>query len=293
MLMRLFGLWIRLWIRLHGGRRQVVQAAGYRIVLYSIGPSDAEPWLLLHGLGATAFSWTPVLKALSRDCRLLIPELSALGGTSGPHPSIQVAESGEVLSALLQRVLPDTPVTVAGMSLGGWMAVRLVLARPDCVARLLLVDSAGWKDQDWHHVVELVRLRDLNDVERLYGALFVRIPWLLRHSRRAFLSAYTSAAVTSILESTSDQDAFDAGDLAQIAVPTGLIWAEYDGLFPPAVGESMAAALSTASPTVVSDCGHGLHWERPAALVQAVERWRESTSDPRVDLASPGIGRIL
>lgn len=293
MLMRLFSLWIRLWIRFHGGRRRTIRVAGYDIVLYEIGPEEGEPWLLLHGLGGTALSWSPVLKALCRDCRLLIPELSTLGGTYGPHPAIQIAESAAVLSVLLDRTRPGKRLTVAGMSLGGWMAVRLALAQPDCLERLLLIDSAGWKEQDWDHVVHLVQLHELRDVDRLYQALFVHTPWLLRHSRRAFLAAYRSSAVTSVLEGTDRTDAFDATDLSRIHAPTGLIWAEHDGLFPATVGKSMAAALPSASLVVVADCGHGLHWERPDALVEAVQRWREATPRASSALASSPDERIL
>lgn len=279
MLMRLFGLWVRLWIWIHGGRRSVIRAGEYDLVLYDIGPREGEPWLLLHGLGATALSWTPLMKALSGRHRLLIPELSNFGGTLGPHPAITVAESSGVIASLLQQILPDRPATIAGMSLGGWMAVRFAIAQPQRVERLLLIDTAGWRDQDWAHVEDLVRLRNLADVDRLYKALFVNTPWLLRHSRRTFLKAYTAPAVTSILENTSEELVFDASDLEKMTVATGVIWAAHDGLFPPAVGERVAAALQNSRLIIVPNCGHGLHWERPRAFVNAVTEWRSELGE--------------
>lgn len=272
MLLRLYSLWTRIWLRLVGARRHRVEAAGYSVVVHELGSRDAPTWLLLHGLGATAASWMPVLRAVWRRRRLLVPELSALGGTRGPTPAVQVAEAPAVLSALLERLCGGRAGTVLGMSLGGWMAVRLALARPDLVERLVLIDSAGWHDQDWDRVRTLVTLETEDDVERLYGALFLHTPPVLRWSRGTFLAAYTSPAVRSILERTREEDTFDAADLARLSIPTGLVWGERDGLFPSWIGERMAADLPTARLEIVPGCGHGMHWECPDRFVAAVER---------------------
>lgn len=272
MLLRLYALWTGIWLRLVGARRHRVEAGGYSMVVHELGPRDAPTWLLLHGLGATAASWMAVLRAVRRRRRLLVPELSALGGTRGPAPAVQVAEASAVLAGLVERLCDGRAATVLGMSLGGWMAVRLALARPELVERLVLIDSAGWHDQDWDHVRALVTLQSEDDVERLYRTLFVRTPPVLRWSRGAFLDAYTSPAVRSILEHTREENTFSAADLGQLSIPTGLVWGERDGLFPPRIGEQMAASLRTARLEIVPGCGHGLHWECPDRFVAAVER---------------------
>jgi pimeloyl-ACP methyl ester carboxylesterase len=162
------------------------------------------------------------------------------------------------------------------------MAVRLALARPDLVSRLVLIDAGGYRHQDWDRVQGLVRVADLAGVERLYQAIFVRPPWILRHSKAAFLAAYTSPGVKSILDGTEEEDAFGDADLARIVVPAALIWGERDGLFPVATAEAMARALPRASLTVIPDCSHALHWDCPERLVAAIQKFRRAT---RPDLA--------
>lgn len=272
MLLRLYGLWTPIWLFLAGARRHRVDVGGYRMAVHELGPREAPPWLLLHGLGATAASWMALLRAARRRHRLLVPELSHLGGTRGPAPAVQVAEAPTVLTALLARLAGGRPVTILGMSLGGWMAVRLALARPELVERLVLIDSAGWHDQDWDHVRALVTLETKDDVERLYRALFVRTPPLLRWSRGAFLAAYTTPAVRSILGRTREEDTFTGADLERLSIPTGLVWGERDGLFPPRIAEEMTASLRAGRLEIVPACGHGLHWECPDRFVAAVER---------------------
>ena len=88
---------------------------------------------------------------LRRSCRMVVPELSALGGTKCPGDGLGVAASGEILQELMEREFGSRPVTLLGLSLGGWMAVRLALAHPERVSRLVLVDAGGYRDQDWEN----------------------------------------------------------------------------------------------------------------------------------------------
>ena len=119
------------------------------LVYYVIGPEDGEPWVLLHGLGSVAATWSPVMRGLRRSCRMLVPELSALGGTRCPGDGLGIQPAVEILQKLLDRELGSRPVTLLGLSLGGWMAVRLALRHPERVSRLVLVDAGGYRDQDW------------------------------------------------------------------------------------------------------------------------------------------------
>ncbi len=266
-----------------GARRRRLTVGDDVSLAYTVlGPREGEPWILLHGLGSVGSSWISVLSALRRECRLVVPELSALGGTRSPGGGLNLREGTTALARLLEAEFGGRPVTVCGLSLGGWMAVRLALVRPDLVSRLVVIDGGGYKHQDWDRVEELVRVTDLAGVERLYQALFVHAPWVLRHSKAAFLSAYTSPGVISILDGTEEQDAFDDADLARIDVPTALIWGERDGLFPVTTAEAMAKALPRATLTVVPNCGHALHWDCPESLVAALQKFRRST---RPDLA--------
>lgn len=281
MLLRCAAAASNLSLRLMGARRVRREIPPASIVLYRLGPPDGEPWLLLHGMGSIAGSWVQVIGGLRRDCRLLVPELSHLGGTRAPGGGIGIANAGDYLSRLLEAELGPSPrATVAGLSLGGWMAVRLALARPDLVARLVLIDAGGYRHQDWDRIKELVTLSDLAGVDRLYGEMFVRTPWILRYSRQGFLRSYTSPGVLRVLTDTTEADAYDDADLARLTMPTVLIWGERDGLFQLETARAMAAALPQARLEVVPGCGHALHLECPGRLAAALQRFRQATSLP-------------
>lgn len=274
----LFKLATKIWLLLVGGRRRCLRTGSVSLVYYQLGPQDGEPWLLLHGLGSVAATWKPLLRSLRGSCRLIVPELSRLGGSCIPGGGLGIRNGVEVISCLLEKEFGQQPVTVAGTSLGGWLAVRLALSRPDLVSRLLLIDAGGYRHQDWEAIEALVRVSDLGDVRRLYRSLFVHVPWIMRLSHRGFFAAYTSPAVTGVLDGLIQEDTFDDSDLRQLTMPTALIWGEKDGLFRLESAHAMLASLPNASLEVLPNCGHAVHLECPYRLATAVERFRRNTS---------------
>ena len=282
MLARLFVLLTALYLRFLGARRGQLwgqsREGSVSLVYYEIGPRDGEPWVLLHGLGSVAAGWGPVMRALRRSCRMIAPELSALGGTRCPGEGLGINPAVEILAELLEKKLGGRPVTVAGLSLGGWIAVRLALAHPERVSRLVLIDAGGYRDQDWETIQSLVTVEDLAGVDRLYPALFTRVPWLMRVSRSGFLKAYTSPSVRKVLAELSEEDMFDDADLARLRMPVELVWGERDGLFTLETARAMAAALPDARLQVLPDRGHALHLECPGDLVAALQRLRRAAA---------------
>jgi pimeloyl-ACP methyl ester carboxylesterase len=278
MLFRFVSLVTALYLRLLGAHRRTLEVGPVSLVYYVMGPEDGEPWVLLHGLGAIAATWAPVMRRLRRSCRMVVPELSALGGTKHPEFGIGVAASGEILQKLMEREFGPRPVTLMGISLGGWMATRLALAQPQKISRLVLVDAGGYRDQDWDAIEKLIRVNDLAGVDRLYKALFVRVPWLMRLSKATFLKAYTSKAVRNVLAGLSEADTFNDADLARLPMPTALIWAERDGLFTAGTARAMAAAIPRSRLEILPNCGHAVHLECPRALAAAVQRFRLESS---------------
>jgi pimeloyl-ACP methyl ester carboxylesterase len=282
-LLRLFMMAAALFLQASGARRRRLRCGDLSVVYYRLGPppwsrrrrrrgqrTPAEPWLLLHGLGSVAATWGRVLHALRRECVLVVPELSALGGTRAPADALDLEQAARVAARLIEQELDGGPVTVAGLSMGAWMAMRLAQRRPELIARLVLIDAAGYRHQDWERIRRLVRVADLAGVDLLYGAMFGTPPWVMRHSRRGFLQAYTSPAVRNLLDSLTERDTYGKRDLARLAVPVALIWGERDGLFQLDCARAMAAAIPGACLYVLRGCGHAVHLECPRALASAL-----------------------
>jgi len=284
-LLKLFFIWTAAVLRSLGARRIRHEIGDTVLYCYEIGPANGEPWVLLHGLGSTALSWTAVVRTLRHEVRILIPELSALGGTVTPGGGLNVTEGVESVKELIEWWSPERPVTLAGISLGGWMSVRLALKHPDLVAQLVLVNAGGYRDQDWGRIETLTDVSNLPDVDRIYKALFHRVPFVFRMSRAGFLRAYSSPPVRHILGATVPDHAYSPEDLAGLKKPTLLIWGEYDGLFTLATAQTMDRHLPDSRLVVLRDAAHAVHWEAPKALTRAIDQFRRLGLHPD----SPGI----
>ncbi len=116
------------------------------------GPDPAgstNPILLIHGLSATAWSWTPVARRLQRATRVVAIDLRGHGlsdaPTSGYTPEqlaedvIAVAEGSGLLSE------PGSRVVLVGHGYGAIVAAWAAAALDDRCAGLVLVDG-GWED---------------------------------------------------------------------------------------------------------------------------------------------------
>lgn len=257
-----------------GMRATTVEIGPWRLRVWRGGRPGGEPWLLLHGMGATSATYLPLLGGLRDDCELIVPELSANGGTAGPRAAIGVAEGVEVVARLVERELPGRPATLCGVSLGGWIAAKLAAARPEAVARLVLVVPGGYRHQDWERIERMVHVQTLADIRAMWQALFVSPPWYLRLGRVGLYLLYRTPTVQDVLATVRQEDAFDDADLARITAPVGLIWGERDTLFRVEVGRAMQRALPDATLAVIPDAGHGVQWEKPAEFLAAIEAFR-------------------
>jgi len=246
--------------------------------VWRLGPPDGEPWVLLHGLGSSALAWGPLLKRLlagpaDRPARrrLIVPELSARGGSQVPGGWLAVLDGVPLVADLIRQQCPGRQAVVAGNSLGGWLALRLAIAHPELLSRLVLLSAGGYRDQDWDRIERSIRVVDLAGAEELIDRMFARPPLPRRLLRHAFRHTFTSDGVAAALDKLEESQALRDDDLARIAVPTALVWGEHDGIFEVEVADRMAAALPHPRVYRLAAAGHIPHWEDPAAVAAAIE----------------------
>ena len=273
-------------LRARGFHSETHEVGPWSVRVWRGGLPGGEPWLLLHGMGATSATWLPLVGALRETCELAIPELSANGGTTGPRAALGVGDGVRVVGELARRLFAGRRPTVAGVSLGGWIAMKLAIRDPAAASRLLLVVPGGYKHQDWRRIETMVRVHTLADIEAMWKALFVRPPWFLRLGRYGLYLLYSTRTVRDALASVREEDAFDEHELARVEIPVGLIWGEGDTLFRVAGGEAMQRALPSSSLAVIPSAGHGVQWEKPHEFLAAVEAFRSRFPLPAAPAAA-------
>ncbi len=155
---------------------QWITVDGIRTHLYTAGEA-AQTVILLHGGGTDSawLSWQPVILALSPHFRVIAPDFPGYGKSDRPDLPYDIPYYVDFLKRLLD-VLGLEQFSLAGISMGGGIAIGYTLAYPHQVQRLVPVDSYGLASEapggQWSYL--FIRMEWLN---RLTW-------WLIRRSRR-------------------------------------------------------------------------------------------------------------
>lgn len=99
------------------------------------GPVDAPAIVMVHGSVVTRKMWLPQLRALSDAHRVIAPDLPGHGALA--HEPFSFDAAVRQLAGVIERHARGRAV-VAGLSLGGYVAIELAHRHPDQVSGLVL-----------------------------------------------------------------------------------------------------------------------------------------------------------
>jgi pimeloyl-ACP methyl ester carboxylesterase len=108
------------------------------------GPRQAPPLLLIHGSGAAAGCWGPVVPALAGHHHVIRVDLPGCG-QSPPASSYDVPDQAGRVAAVLDDLGLER-VSAVGHSSGGFVATSLAEQRPDLVGSLALISTGPGLD---------------------------------------------------------------------------------------------------------------------------------------------------
>lgn len=105
---------------------------------------SGPPLLLVHGLMTTAYSWRYLMEPLGERYTLVMPELPGAGESAPSHTGdYRPAALAEWLGAL-QRTLEIRGGAVIANSMAGYLAMRLALADPAAISRLVTLHAPAF-----------------------------------------------------------------------------------------------------------------------------------------------------
>ncbi len=108
------------------------------------GDPDNPPVVLLHGIGRSLEDWADQCDRLAESYRVISLDLPGFGFSSRPTEAMTLAALARGVGATLDALGEQRPVHVIGNSMGGAVALQLLVLQPDRVASLVLVNSAGF-----------------------------------------------------------------------------------------------------------------------------------------------------
>jgi pimeloyl-ACP methyl ester carboxylesterase len=117
------------------------------IKIYSEFIGEGEPLLMIPGLGAGNWLWKKNYRSLSKNYRLIMPEIRGSGRTDKPDEKYSIKMFAEDINNLLEK-LSISKTHVLGASMGGFIGQYFASHWPDKTVSLILTcTTLGGQDQ--------------------------------------------------------------------------------------------------------------------------------------------------
>jgi pimeloyl-ACP methyl ester carboxylesterase len=190
----------------------------------------------------------------------------------------------DTMAGVATDVLRDAPFqkfALAGLSMGGYVALEMLRQARHRVLRLALLDTSARPDlpEQLHKRRDFISLAERG---RFLGVTDALLPMLVHPSRLA-----DSELVASVKQMAKNigKEAFIRQEraimsradsrphLASIRCPALVLCGRQDALTPPDRHEELAAGIPGAKLEIIEDCGHLSTLERPAEVSAALRRW--------------------
>jgi pimeloyl-ACP methyl ester carboxylesterase len=256
---------------------------------------------LLHGWADTGDTFQFLVDALPAERSFIAPDLRGFGRSEWPAEGYWFPDYFADLEALLDRLAPDTPVTLVGHSMGGNIATLYAGIRPERVRRVVCIEGFGLarthpeqapaRYRDW-----LAQVREPPEFARFpslaaFTHLLVRRNPRLAPERAAFIAAAWTHAeadgsvtvradpahkrVNAVLYRREEAEAC----WREIVAPVLYVVAEQSD-FMKRLGEdghpeTMARFVRRLEPCLIPDAGHMVHHEQPERLASEIEAFLE------------------
>lgn len=264
-----------------------------------------KPLFLLHGLGSWSYNWRCNIQPLAQHFRVICVDAKGYGfSETSPLPEVaghQVIELARIITALC-----DTPVLIAGESLGALTALSLAQSQPQLVERLVLINVPVFPKQlpnvgmqlisylplelvQWADRIQLIRpfapviqemtrwvrqevVVDPNSItdEEIYWLTY---PYLQIPGTLTQFAADLQLAAREIDRLNQNQPNLISSvqkKLPHTHCPTLILWSDCDRWFPVEDGKKLCDQLPDAQLQIISNCGHVASSGNPEAVNAAI-----------------------
>lgn len=223
--------------------------------------------VLIPGLLCDAALWEHQINALEGDFEVIVANITA-------HNSI---------TELAKGVLSMAPASfaLAGLSMGGYVAMEMMRQQPNRITRLALMDTSARAETDdgrrkRRGLIELTNRGDFKGVTprlmptliapmRLNDEVITKtiIDMAARVGKDAFINQQT--AILNRIDSRPH--------LSLITVPTLVVCGKEDARTPPEHSYEIASHIKHAEVHVIEGAGHLAPLEQPAAVNPIIKKW--------------------
>ncbi len=255
---------------------------GHSLHYWECGAADKPVLVLLHGFGSSKENWSFLTPLLSKQFRVLVPDLPGFGNSSYRSDSDYRVESqaGRVVDWL--STLGVSQFHIAGSSMGGAISALIAARHSDKVLGLCLMNSAG-APATRLSMLEAGILAGKNYLIAESRADAVRLFQVCFHSNKHLLGAVFAFLMAGDMRHRRVLNHAIFGDLVRslegtylslplIEAPTLVLWGDSDQVLSVSCVDAFLEAIPHAKAMVLPETGHLPMIEKPrdtAMVLQA------------------------
>ena len=260
-------------------QRYTVEVNGVQLRVCRQG-TGSETILMCHGLLMHGGMFDGLIDALAPEYQCVTVDFRGQGQSEVVDGGYDLSTLSEDIIAVIEQ-LDLAPCHLLGFSMGGMVAQRVALRRPELLRSLILLSTSAAGEPMMKHL----RYGALNVIARTIGlkAVAPKVGKLLfsdafnadprqaekRKQWMAMILANDRIGVTRAVRGVISRRSI-LNEIDQINVPTLVIGADQDRATPPQHSRDIAARIASAQLVMLTDSGHTTPAEQPTALAAAV-----------------------
>jgi 3-oxoadipate enol-lactonase len=240
---------------------------------------EATPLMLVHGFPLDGRVWLDCageLRKLHPSRRLIVPDLAGFGRSVLRSAFTMASLADDVV--VLARSLGIERFAIAGLSMGGYVALTLAKRHPSVLAGVLMVDSKMAADDEAGRAGRdrMAATARANGSGPVADAMMPKMLHPDAYAGRRGLVAsldqimrsQSPETIANACEAMRDRDDF-ASLVPALPMPFGAVVGAGDAIAPPALASTMVSTRGTLF--VVEGAGHLAPFEQPAATARAID----------------------
>lgn len=270
---------------------QFIEVDGLKVHYKETG--SGEPvFILLHGFGASLFSWHAVMQPLAEYGRVIAFDRPGFGLTERPMPGEWTGQNPYSPEAQVDLVLGlmDTldveQAILVGNSAGGTVSVNLALNHPERVQALVLVDAAiyaGGGSPPWARpflgtpqmrhlgplIARQIQKRGPELIDLAWHDASKITPEILEGYRKPLLVHNWDRALWELTIASRTLNLADRLD--ELQMPVLVVTGDDDRIVPTEESLRLAKDIPNSKLAVIPESGHLPHEERPDVFMNEVD----------------------
>ena len=236
------------------------------------------PLLLVPGMLCSPRLFAAQATALAADADIVVPDWR--------RAPLAVWDTWESAARWVVEQMPAEKFALAGLSLGGMLAVEIMQFAAQRVTRLALIDTGMRGQNEAERAIRRARIRlaDEGHFELVLGMQMARFVPAYRLPDKKLVDEVMTMCGEIGVEIYKRQEELAAiradrrPDLPKITCPTVVVCGRDDAATPLLLSEEMAAAIRGSELLVVEQCGHLVTMEKPEETNAILKQWLSGAS---------------